>query len=107
MKDRALQMTSTPQGFDLDINLTTDRQGLKTGLQVGNTLYQNQAVILTAKRGEIKEYPAFGIGIEEMLNDNEFSLWQSRIVRDMELDGMKVLRLVINEKGIDLNAIYT
>ena len=107
MKDKGIQLKMTPEGFDLDIKVTTDKEGKKTGLQVGNTLYQNQAVILTAKRGEIKEYPAFGIGIEEMLNDNEFSLWQSRIVRDMELDGMKVLRLEINEKGIDLNAIYT
>ena len=85
--------------YDLQVSVVKDANGkIVNGLVLGNTLYQNQAVILQAQPGEIKELPVLGVAISDVVLDNDFLSWRRRIRRHMELDGQTV-----NEVKFDLN----
>ena len=66
------------------------------GIAVGNTLYQNQYLILKAQRGEFKEHPALGVGIGDMPNDGDFSFWKKRIREELAKDGLRVSRVELD-----------
>ena len=57
--------------YDPQVAIKTDSLGCITqGLTLGDTLLQNQAVILAMHQGELKERPMVGVGISDMLLDN-------------------------------------
>lgn len=87
-----------PETGDLQIETRRDALGIiGQGLVIGDTVYQNQAVILQAYKGELKEYPTMGAGISDMVCDNEAAGWKREIALQLELDGMAV-----NDVDIDL-----
>lgn len=76
-----------------DLQISTKRNALgviEQGLVIGNTVYQNQAVILQAFKGEFKEYPTMGAGIFDIVCDNDPTGWKREIALQLELDGMTV-----------------
>jgi len=63
--------------YDPRIRLVRDEEGrIIEGLTLGETLPQNQALILTLHQGELKEAPAVGCGISDMLLDNQPLYWR-------------------------------
>lgn len=87
-----------PETGDLQVNSARDALGLiAQGLEVGDTTYQNQAIILQANKGEFKEYPMLGVGISGMANDHETTGWKREIALQLEADGMRV-----NDVNIDI-----
>ncbi len=87
-----------PLTGDLQLSLVRDRHGLiSQGLEVGDTAYQNQALILQAFKGEFKEHPVLGVGISDMVCDHEAVGWRREIAVQLEADGMK-----INESRLDI-----
>lgn len=95
-KDKGMLLD--PETGDLQISTQRNALGvIPQGLVVGNTGYQNQAVILQAFKGELKEYPTMGVGISDMVCDNEPTGWKREIALQLELDGMAV-----NDVDIDL-----
>lgn len=88
MKGTGILLNDT---YALQIVPKRDASGRITqGLQIGNTLYQNQALILLFHPGEIKLSPLVGVGIEDMLNDQDYLPWRRKIRQQMELDGQQV-----------------
>ncbi len=85
-------------GYDLQI--------IGSKLSIAETTAQNQTLILVAHKGEFKEHPMVGVGIADMVNDHDFSLWKREITNQLELDGQRVNKLNITSKGIELNAEY-
>ncbi|MBR6077877.1 MAG: hypothetical protein IKP63_05950, partial [Paludibacteraceae bacterium] len=73
---------------------------------VGDVLLQNQALILTLHKGELKERPAVGVGISDMLLDHDPLLWKTRIKEQLEMDGQTVNEVRITTSGIYINAEY-
>ena len=54
------------------IDVRRDAAGrIEEGLRVGDVLRQNQALILTLHKGELKERPMVGVGLSDMLLDND------------------------------------
>ena len=93
--------------YDLDIKIRRDENGkILSGLVIGDVTYQNQALILKAQKGEFKENPTIGVGIEDIVNDSDFGLWRKEITRQLEADGQRINRLVLNEKVFILDAKY-
>jgi len=85
--------------YDLQIKPVRDADSkIVQGLILGNTLYQNQAIILQAQPGEIKELPVLGVAINDVVLDTDFLSWRRRIRQHMELDGQTV-----NDVRFDLN----
>lgn len=88
MKDKGILINDD---FDLKLSVQRDASGkITSGLMLGNTLYQNQALILMLQPGELKLNPIVGVGIENIVADNDVLAWRKNIRQQMELDGQKV-----------------
>lgn len=77
-----------------------------SGLVLGDTLRQNQALILVLNKGELKERPSVGCGIADMLLDHDPLFWRSMIREQLEMDGQKVSKINITTQGIMIDAQY-
>ena len=76
------------------IKVRRDAQGkILAGLQVGDILRQNQALILAC-------------GIAAMLLDNDPLYWRSLIREQLEMDRQKVNSVKLTLKNIDIDATY-
>ena len=93
--------------YEPQINVKRDSLGQITqGLTLGETLQQNQAIILAMHQGELKERPMIGVGISDMLLDNDPIYWRTKIKEQLEMDGMKVGSIKITKTGIQIEATY-
>ena len=93
--------------FKIDVQLKFDDEGkILSGLNLGDTLRQNQALILVLHQGELKERPEIGVGIEDMLLDNDILYRRSRIREQLELDNQNVDKVRITTGGIEIDASY-
>ena len=77
-----------------------------SGLIVGDTLHQNQALILHLHKGELKERPMAGCGISDMLLDNDPIYWRTLIREQLEMDRQTVTNIKITTKSIEIDAQY-
>ena len=96
------------QILDLKIDVKRDTNGkIAQGLVVGDTLQQNQALILITQPGENKFNPDLGVGITDMLLDHDYLNYRHRIREHFAKDGLKVSRLDLYEnKPLRIDANY-
>lgn len=100
---KGIQMTD----YDLDIKVQRDSyRRIISGLVVGDILHQNQAVILSIGKGDLKENPSVGVGINDMLLDHDYNAIRNEIRQQLEMDGQKVSSVVVTDKGILIDAKY-
>lgn len=93
--------------YEPQINVKRDSLGQITqGLTLGETLQQSQAIILAMHQGELKERPMMGVGISDMLLDNDPIYWRTKIKEQLEMDGMKVGSIKITKTDIQIEATY-
>ena len=93
--------------YEPQINIKRDSLGQITqGLTLGETLQQNQAIILAIHQGELKERPMMGVGISDMLLDNDPIYWRTMIKEQLEMDGQKVGSVKLTKTGIQIEATY-
>ncbi|MCD8041447.1 MAG: hypothetical protein LUH10_00125 [Tannerellaceae bacterium] len=98
-----------PATGDLQVSTLKDETGrIAEGLEIGYITYQNQALILQAIKGEIKEYPTLGVAINEMIADHETVGWKREILLQLEADGMSVRDVEIDfeNKNLSIDAEY-
>ena len=96
------------QDFDLDIQVRKNTDGLITsGLVVGNSVYQQQTLLLITQKGEIKQSPLVGVGISDFLLDDASNdaLFQE-IGTQFSGDGMRVFNMSIAQGKLDVDANY-
>ena len=77
-----------------------------SGLVIGDTLHQNQALILHLHKGEVKERPMTGCGVSDMLLDNDPIYWRTLIREQLEMDRQTVTNIKITTKSIEIDAQY-
>lgn len=93
--------------FELDIDVIRDDSGkIIQGVRIGSCTAQNQALILVCHKGEIKEQPAVGVGISDMILDHNPLAWRTRIREQLEFDGQNVNDVRITASGISIDADY-
>lgn len=93
--------------YEPQIKIKRDSLGQITqGLTLGETLQQNQAIILAMHQGELKERPMMGVGISDMLLDNDPIYWRTMIKEQLEMDGQKVGSVKLTKTGIQIEATY-
>ena len=98
-----IQMTD----YDLDFKVVHDASGqIVSGLVVGDILHQNQALLLVFHKGDLKDNVSVGIGIDQMLLDNDRLFWSREIREQLEMDGQKVESVVIDNTSIKIKAAY-
>ena len=93
---------------DLKIEVQRDVDGkITSGLVIGQTINQNIALIMVSQQGEFKHEPRLGIGIGDLVLDNDFLKYRHKIREQLAIDGLKVKRLDLYEnKPFALEAVY-
>jgi len=95
---------------NIDILLSSDIDIMLSNgdFVIGDSTMQNQYLILSSQKGEWKENPFIGAGIEDMLNDEgSEAYWKRRIAEELKRDGMDVKEVkIINNGQININAEY-
>lgn len=94
-----------------DVNVQPKRNSLGLiveGMVVGETIYQNEALILVSHTGEFKENPMLGVGVNDMVNDNDIAQWEHAIRVNLSRDNMEVRTVKINRRNgnITIEADY-
>lgn len=92
------------RGILLDHNYSPAIEGRT--LAIGETTRQNQALILLLHKGELKENPAVGVGISDILLDHDPLHWRQAIREQLEMDGQVVSSIRITNHGITIDAEY-
>lgn len=85
-------------GMQLD-EMTNDIKIENGHIAIGETLPQNEFLLLVMNKGELKEDPLVGVGISDMLNDNDIIGWKRKIRDGLKADGMKVEQISISSDG--------
>lgn len=92
-----------PENNDLKIRVKKNALGqIVSGFVIGGTTTQNQAIILSSHAGELRHAPTVGVGIENILLDNDLLAWRIVIRRQLENDGQRVDKIVFTK---DLNIV--
>ena len=92
-----------------DILLNTDVDIMFNGrdFAIGDSMRQNQYLILGANKGEYKERPFIGAGMNDMVGDEGAAAWwKHRITEELKRDGMTVEKIEIKGETIKINAEY-
>ena len=89
------------ENFELVITPVRDANGLITsGIQVGNIDYQRVKMITIAQKGEFKEFPTLGFGIDSYLKANANEVRQkfiNELTKELKSDGMNA-RITVGSK---------
>ena len=75
-------------------------------MAVGDVTEQNQSLLLLTRRGEWKENPRIGVGIDDILNDHDLEQWKRLIADALEQDGQIIETLDVSQDKLTLNARY-
>jgi hypothetical protein len=74
---------------------------------VGESTAQHQKFLLLAQKGDYRQYPSVGVGINNFINDDDLADVGFIIQKEYELDGMKVKKLeVFSDGSVKVNAPY-
>ena len=111
MKSKAIQLTDSTNGvesIDLKIDVKRDPDGLITdGLCVGNTMPQNQALMLIANPGEFMFNPTVGVALVDLLLDEDYLRIRHRIREHFAKDGLVVKSVQLDaQKPLLIEANY-
>lgn len=87
-------------GADYDLMLNNGQ------LVVGEITPQNQALILIAHKGEYKNAPNMGVGLEGIINDHDKTACEREIAEAIRGDGQRIDKLKLTESGLTLEASY-
>lgn len=68
-------------------------------IAIGETLPQNEFLLLVMNKGELKEEPLVGVGISDMINDNDILGWKRKIRDGLKADGLTVEQISISSDG--------
>ena len=93
--------------YDIAVDVRLDADGrIDSGLVLGDILAQDQALILSFHKGDLKSDVSVGAGIDRMLLDSDRLTWEREIQEQLEMDGQKVQSVVVTGKDIQIQASY-
>jgi len=76
-------------------------------IDIGDATLQHQALLLQSQKGEWKQSPATGIGVEDFIADDLLIEMENEIRKQLIADGMTIQQLDVFEDGsINLTATY-
>jgi len=94
---------------DILTDVVGDIEILNGDFVCGYSNFQHQEHLLLAQKGDLKEYPGVGVGIENYINGTDIDDFLSEVKSEFIKDGMTVNKLDFDEATGDLNydANYT
>lgn len=92
---------------DILLSKTGDLDIQHGDIVIGYSDNQHQEHILLANKGDYKEFPELGIGINNMLNDDDFMPFLIEAKKNLEYDGMKINNIKFEENGnLNIDGYY-
>ena len=78
---------------------------------MGESTRQHQQLLLLSQKGEIREFPTVGVGVQNWILDNSPGDLNGEIKREFEADGMEVqqVKARVNSSGLsnlEIEAVY-
>jgi hypothetical protein len=73
---------------------------------IGDSTIQHQQLLLMSQKGEWKEKPMVGVGIENYLNDDTTNDMMNEISDQFEKDGMKIKSINSANSELLIDASY-
>ncbi len=74
---------------------------------IGYSDNQHQKHILIANKGEYREFPELGVGIEQILDDDDYISVLIEAKKNLEYDGMKINNIKFEENGnLNIDGYY-
>ena len=93
--------------YDIAVKIKRDRFGrIESGLIVGDILHQNQAIILTMRKGDLKENPSIGVGLPDMVLEHNLMAVRNEIRQQLEMDGQRVNSINVTSAAVQIDANY-
>lgn len=100
---KGIQLTD----YDIAVKVKRDRFGrIESGLIVGDILHQNQAIILTMRKGDLKENPSIGVGLPDMVLEHNLMAVRNEIRQQLEMDGQRVSSIKVTSAAVHIDANY-
>ena len=100
---KGIQLTD----YDIAVKVKRDRFGrIESGLIVGDILHQNQAIILTMRKGDLKENPSIGVGLPDMVLEHNLMAVRNEIRQQLEMDGQRVNSINVTSAAVHIDANY-
>lgn len=95
-------------GADLKIRVKrSDSNQITQGLVIGNTMNQNQALMLIASPSDFKSSPTLGVSIMDLMLDEDYLGFRHRIREHFLKDGLKVRSIQLESgKPLIIDANY-
>ncbi len=76
-------------------------------LNIGYSDNQHQEHILLANKGEFREFPELGVGIDKILSDDDYIPVLIEMKKNLQYDGMTINNIKIDETGnLDIDGNY-
>ena len=73
---------------------------------VGESTRQHQAILLLCEKGENREFPTLGVGVNTWLLEETMGDLNSEIKREFARDGMNVQKVKIEDGQLNIIAQY-
>ncbi len=85
---------------DILLDKETDDLRIENGdFVIGRSDEQNQKLILISEKGEWKEFPELGVGIDKMLDNEEYNPMLISAKKNLQYDGMQIRNISFTEEG--------
>lgn len=85
---------------DILLDKETDDLRIENGdFVIGRSDEQNQKLILISEKGEWKEFPELGVGIDKMLDNEEYNAMLISAKKNLQYDGMQIRNISFTEEG--------
>ncbi|MRX70276.1 oxidase [Flavobacterium resistens] len=92
---------------DIFLNKTGDLDIQNGDIVIDYSDNQHQEHILLANKGDYKEFPELGVGINNMLNEDDFLPFLIEAKKNLQYDGMKINNIKFEENGnLNINGDY-
>lgn len=92
---------------DLILDTDYDLKIANGDLVAGESTQQHQALLILIEKGELREFPTRGVGVQSwIIDDVNFGDLNAEVKRQFELDGMKVLSLKGKNANLQIEAYY-
>lgn len=84
---------------DLKLDTNGDLDIVDGDFVIGFSDNQHQEHILLANKGEFKEFPEIGVGIVQMLNDDDYTDLLIEAKKNLQYDGMEINNIKFENGG--------
>lgn len=72
------------------------------GMAVGETQAQEEYLVLATQRGEWKEHPLVGVGVADMVGDEDLRYWKREIIDNLARVGIKIKGVSLKDGKLEL-----